>query len=146
MQSDLLIYPLFAQILLTVLLYALLTVFRAPVVWGVGLGGKTGGTAESKKGRHGESSWDIVGSKVSANLSNQFEWPTLFYAICILLMCQFQTLNPAFIGAAWLFVFGRVVHSGVQVFTNNIRLRGAVFTINFLAVLAMWLLYYLENT
>ena len=33
---------------------------------------------------------------------------------------------------------GRVMHSGVQVLTANVRLRGVVFTINFLAVLAMW--------
>jgi hypothetical protein len=39
---------------------------------------------------------------------------------------------------AWVFVAGRVLHSGVQVFTANVRLRGAVFTINFLAVLALW--------
>jgi hypothetical protein len=41
---------------------------------------------------------------------------------------------------AWVFVAGRFAHSGVQVFTTNVRLRGAVFTINFLAVLGMWFL------
>jgi hypothetical protein len=41
---------------------------------------------------------------------------------------------------AWVFILGRVIHSGVQILTDNVRLRGLVFTINFLAVLAMWCL------
>ncbi|MFV3332448.1 MAPEG family protein [Pseudomonas sp. NY15437] len=39
---------------------------------------------------------------------------------------------------AWLFIAGRVAHSGVQILTRNVRLRGLVFTINFLAVLGLW--------
>ena len=46
---------------------------------------------------------------------------------------------------AWVFVIGRVLHSLVQIFTDNIRLRGLVFTINFVAVLAMWLLLFIEQ-
>lgn len=40
---------------------------------------------------------------------------------------------------AWVFVAGRLIHAYVQVFTTNVRLRGIVFTINFVAVLGMWL-------
>jgi len=39
---------------------------------------------------------------------------------------------------AWVFVAGRVLHSLVQIPTTNVRLRGLVFTINFVAVLALW--------
>ncbi|WP_334050470.1 MAPEG family protein [Alteromonas gracilis] len=46
---------------------------------------------------------------------------------------------------AWTFVIGRVLHSIVQIFTDNIRLRGVVFTINFIAVLAMWTLIFIRN-
>lgn len=31
-----------------------------------------------------------------------------------------------------------LAHTGVHVLTRNVRLRGLVFTINFLAVLGMW--------
>ena len=41
---------------------------------------------------------------------------------------------------AWVFVGGRVLHSAVQIGTANVRLRGLVFTVNFLAVLALWAL------
>jgi len=47
--------------------------------------------------------------------------------------------------AARLFIVGRLIHSAVQVLTGNIRLRGLVFTINFVSVLAMWFLYAAEN-
>jgi hypothetical protein len=40
---------------------------------------------------------------------------------------------------AWFFVIGRVLHTGIQLFTANIQLRGLIFTINFLVVLSMWL-------
>nr|MDL2430005.1 MAPEG family protein [Pseudomonas sp. BJa5] len=45
---------------------------------------------------------------------------------------------------AWLFIAGRVAHSGVQILTRNIRLRGLVFTVNFLAVLGLWVVVVLS--
>jgi hypothetical protein len=39
--------------------------------------------------------------------------------------------------AAWVFVAGRVAHTLVQTLTDNVPLRGQVFTINFLAVIAL---------
>ena len=39
---------------------------------------------------------------------------------------------------AWIFVGGRLLHSAVQILTTNIRLRGLVFMVNFLAVLGLW--------
>ena len=42
------------------------------------------------------------------------------------------------VALAWVFVGGRLLHSGVQVLTTNVRLRGLVFTVNFLAVLGLW--------
>ena len=45
---------------------------------------------------------------------------------------------------AWLFVGGRVAHGLVQILTTNIRLRGLVFTVNFLATLGLWALVLLR--
>jgi hypothetical protein len=81
-----------------------------------------------------------VGSSIrwiSANLSNQFEWPMLFYVACLAFPLRHEYPGPQ-LWLAWAFVAGRIAHSGVQVFTSNIRLRGMVFTINFIAVLGMW--------
>lgn len=124
--SDLLILPMLFHILWVAMLYVLLTVMRAPKIWGIGT--RADGT----------NPFAILEPRVSANLSNQFEWPVLFYAICTLLIARPELFQPTYLWFAWLFVFGRIIHSVVQIFTTNIRLRGLIFTINFVAVMCMW--------
>ena len=110
---------------LAALLYGLLTVARAPTAWGIG------------QRADGSNPWSAVEPRISANLSNQFEWPMFFHVGCLLLILQ-QDDRALTLMFAWLFVGGRVLHSLVQILTSNIRLRGAVFTVNFLAVLGIW--------
>ncbi len=121
-----LVYAMFFHVCWAVFLYSLLTIVRAPVIWG--LDTKSGKIAKQR----------ILEPRISANLSNQFEWPLLFYTCCILIIISGAARDDVQLGLAWVFVIGRVIHSGVQILTSNIRLRGAVFTINFLAVFAMW--------
>ena len=128
-----LIAPMFMHILLCALLYVSLTLARAPSVWGVG------------KNKDGSNPFADIQPKVSANLSNQFEWPLFFHVVCALLIALGEPISNSQVSLAWVFVIGRVLHSLVQIFTDNIRLRGLVFTINFVAVLAMWLLLFIEQ-
>lgn len=121
-----LILPMTAHIALTSFLYVLLTIARAPKVWGIG------------KNPDGTNPWAAVEPRISANLSNQFEWPVFFYAACLLLI-QSQSVAVHAVWLAWVFIFGRIAHSCVQILTANIRLRGLVFTINFLATIGLWL-------
>lgn len=113
-----------AHVALAAFLYALLTVVRAPTIWGIGR--RTDGSNPMAK----------LEPRISANLSNQFEWPMLFYTACLLLM-QREKSQLAIV-LAWVFVGGRLLHSAVQILTTNIRLRGLVFTVNFVAVLGLW--------
>lgn len=115
-----------AHVALAAFLYVLLTVARAPAIWGIG------------RRADGSNPWARVEPAISANLSNQFEWPLLFYVACVLLMQA--PPSPAAVVLAWTFVAGRVLHSAVQILTGNVRLRGIVFTVNFLAVLGLWAL------
>ncbi|GFD87444.1 MAPEG family protein [Alteromonas marina] len=128
-----LLTPVFLHIVWCAVLYALLTVARAPVVWGVG------------RSINGSNPFHTIQPKISANLSNQFEWPMFFYTACVLLIAMDEPIASVQIYLAWTFVIGRVLHSIVQIFTDNIRLRGVVFTINFIAVLAMWTLIFIRN-
>lgn len=121
-----LILPMTAHVALAALLYVLLTVARAPKIWGVG------------QRADGSNPWAGVEPRISANLSNQFEWPLFFHVACLLLMIG-GAVTPAAVVLAWVFIAGRLLHSGVQVLTTNVRLRGLVFTVNFLAVLGLWL-------
>ena len=122
--ADLLILPMAAHVALAAFLYALLTVARAPSVWGIG------------RKADGSNPWAEVEPRVGANLSNQFEWPVFFHAACLVRMLE-GTESPA-PALAWLFVGGRLLHSGVQILTTNVRLRGLVFMVNFMAVLGLW--------
>jgi hypothetical protein len=119
-----LIYPMATHVAWAAFLYAALTVARAPAIWGIG------------RRADGTNPWAAIEPRISANLSNQFEWPLFFHVACVLLM-QLPP-DPVALALAWVFVAGRVLHSGVQILTRNVRLRGLVFTINFLAVLALW--------
>ena len=74
--------------------------------------------------------------RIRLNLANQFEWPVVFYALVVLLIALGKvTLFD--VVAAWVFVIGRVIHTLVQGLTDNVPLRGQVFTINFVAVLVL---------
>lgn len=123
--SNALILPMAVHVGFTALLYALLTVARAPSIWGVG------------RAADGSNPMAGVERRISANLSNQFEWPLFFHVACVLMLLQPQ-VGALELAMAWLFIGGRVLHTSVQVFTTNVRLRGIVFIINFSAVIVMW--------
>lgn len=120
-----LILPMALHVAFTAFLYALLTVARAPKVWHIG------------QRADGSNLWALIEPRIGANLSNQFEFPLFFHVACLLLI-QAQVESSAALALAWLFLLGRLVHGAVQILTSNVRLRGLVFTINFLAVLGLW--------
>ncbi|MEM9330106.1 MAG: MAPEG family protein [Pseudomonadota bacterium] len=78
------------------------------------------------------------------NLNNQFEVPVLFYGIIALLYAT-DMVTQTHVFLAWIFLLGRLAHSYVQISGDNVRLRGQVFVINFLAVYAMWALFFLAR-
>lgn len=119
-----LLLPLLAQIGWTFLLYVWLTAARMAAV---------------RRGEAGFPTFEFglgeppAVARITRNLSNQFELPTIFYAVVALLILREQTLWLD-VAAAWLFVAGRVAHTTVQTLTSNVPLRGAVFTVNFLGL------------
>ena len=119
-----LLLPMTAHVALAALLYVLLTVARAPAIWGIG------------RRADGSNPFAAMEPRIGANLSNQFEWPLFFHVACVLMMLLGTSAMA--IALAWLFVGGRLLHSAVQILTTNVRLRGLVFTVNFLAVLGLW--------
>ena len=124
--ADQLFLPMLVHVSIVALLYVLLTVVRAPKVWNIGANAD------------GSNPFAKLEPKVSANLTNQFEWPILFYSVCIIVISRPELYQPIYLWLSWLFVLGRIIHSAIQIFTSNIRLRGAIFTINFIAVICMW--------
>ena len=85
-----LLIPMTAHVALTAFLYVLLTVARAPAVWGIG------------RRADGSNPWAAIEPRISASLSNQFEWPVFFHVACLLLLRQ----DPGSLALvlAWVFV------------------------------------------
>lgn len=74
--------------------------------------------------------------RIARNLANQFELP-MFAMFAGLFLYIGNHVAPVDIAAAWLFLAGRLIHSGVQTLTTNIPLRGIVYTITFVAVIML---------
>jgi hypothetical protein len=121
------LWPMLAHVAWVVLLYLWLTYARWVAV---------------KRGEVDYSSFEFnreeppAVQRIRLNLANQFEWPVVFYALVVLLVALGKVTLFDVI-AAWVFVAGRVVHTLVQTLTDNVPLRGQVFMINFVAVLAL---------
>jgi hypothetical protein len=122
-----LLWPMLAQIALTCALYVWLTVARMIAV--------KRGEVEFSCFALGRDEPPKI-ARITRNLANQFELPAIFYAMVVLLVTTGQgTLTD--VVASWVFIAGRVVHTLVQTLTDDVPLRGQVFTINFLAVLVL---------
>ncbi len=68
------------------------------------------------------------------NLTNLFELPVLFYALCLYLYVTGNVDQP-YVILAWAFVAGRAVHSLVHATVNNVNVR---FIVYMLAAFVLW--------
>jgi hypothetical protein len=68
------------------------------------------------------------------NLTNLFELPLIFYALCLYLYVT-GSVDQAYVIAAWAFFVLRVLHSSVHCTVNRVYLR---FFLYIGAALALW--------
>jgi hypothetical protein len=119
--------PLLGHFALVALLYVWLSVLRMQAV--ARNEAKIDDFARANSDPH-------AAARVQRNLSNQFEAPLfLYFAASVLLAIGAITWFDVL--AAWVFLIGRIIHTLVQTLTDNVKLRGQVFVINFLGVLAL---------
>ncbi len=121
------LWPMLAHIGWVFMLYAWLTYARARAV-------KAGEIEQSCFVLGRDEPLEVA--RITRNLANQFELPAIFYALVVLLVAL-GAVTVVDVVAAWVFVAGRVIHTLVQTLTDNVPLRGRVFMINFLAVVAL---------
>jgi len=132
---EMLLWPSALHLGLTAFLYLWLSVERA---LNVGQGRRQYGDftrADADLGR---------GARVAANLRNQFEAPPLFHMLILALVLAAEPVQ-AQLWLAWVFVAGRLLHTLVQTLTTRVVLRGLVFSINFLALTGMWVLFFIRT-
>ena len=72
----------------------------------------------------------------SHNYNHLMEQPTLFYAVCLVLVITGCESRIA-LYAAWTYVGLRVVHSLVQSLSNRIRYRFAIFLLASIALITL---------
>lgn len=81
--------------------------------------------------------YPVAARLASANFSNQFELPVVFFALIMLAM-EVAATGYAMAALAWIFVASRVLHSLVHIGPNKLPLRGAIYGIGAIALLCMW--------
>lgn len=74
----------------------------------------------------------------SANFSNQFEAPVVYFALIMLAM-EVGATGYAMALLAWLYVATRVIHTFIHIGPNRLPVRGAVYGIGIIALFGMWL-------
>jgi hypothetical protein len=76
-------------------------------------------------------------TNTSDHLRNLFEFPVLFYAVCII---SYLTGNVDHwqLYLAWAFVGLRSVHTAIHLTTNTILHRFGIFILSFFVLIALW--------
>lgn len=124
-------WPVLAQVLLTIFMFALLGIRKSKAV--------SAGLVNRKHAALDNRAWPESVVKVSNNISNQFEIPVLFYVLCLVL----HSINAAgfiAVGLASLFVLIRCAHAYVHVGSNYVPTRLRLFLFGCALLLAMFLL------
>ena len=131
------LYPVFAQVLLTFVVYGLLGVarFRA-----IGIAGRTRGSPDLALGRY---PWPEDADKRAHNQRNQFELPVLFYAVAAFALLV-GAADFTMVALAWAFVASRIVHAAIHIGPNKVRWRSPAFTVGLLILAAMWVKLFLH--
>ena len=123
--------PMLAMMAWSGLIVAILLMTRIPVVikqWG-----------NLQFAKHSDELRPKMSEKfryITDNYNHIFEQPTLFYAVLIYIQLA-GTANQTNISLAWAYVSLRVVHSSIQLTSNNVSWRAASFPTPSLILMAM---------
>jgi hypothetical protein len=90
-----------------------------------------------------EPNWPTRAAQISNSFSNQFELPVLFYLLAVLAVMTHQS-DLVLVVLAWAFVLARGAHAYVHTTSNRVLVRGRVYGIGALILLAMWIWFLLR--
>lgn len=132
MQSSI-FFPVLVQALLSLALLPMLGAARARSLR------ELDQTLDDEDVRLGTNRWTEQAVKVANCYKNQFEIPTLFFAVVAFALI-FRQADPLLTALAWVFVATRLAHAAIHVGPNIVRWRGAAFLSGVVVLLAMWLI------
>ena len=126
-----LIYPMFAMVVLTMVV--LVTLFRSRV-----RAIQSGNVAASYFRLFQGATEPEISAKAARHFSNLFEAPVLFYVACLVSMIIGRG-DSLTLGLAWAYVAARVIHALVHLGGNRLRKRILAYSFSWLVLLALWL-------
>lgn len=131
MNSTQIMWPVLAQIFLTLIMFIILGLRKAKAL-------KAGEVNRQQRALNNRA-WPEDVIKVSNNIANQFEVPVLFYVLCLVLY-SINAVGMISIVLAWLFTLSRFAHAYVHIGSNYIPMRFRLFLVGCLVMIAMLML------
>ncbi len=132
MPINVILAPLFVQVLLTFVLYCWMAYHRVSLI--------RRRIVHPRDVALRQPNWPPHGLQVSNAAHNQLETPVLFYVLIILAIIT-RHADLLFVVMAWIFVLARIGHAYVHVTSNRISVRGPVFGVALLVLMLMWLIF-----
>ena len=129
MSNDLILQPMVGMMVLTAVVWFVLYAMRIPAMKKAGVPVQTYTTPDKTL----ELLPDTVNYPAN-NFKNLFELPVLFYGLCLYLYVT-ESVDMAYLVAAWLFFALRVLHSFVHCTSNIVMLR---FYLYAAGAVALW--------
>ena len=136
MDRILILYPVFAMVLLAFFSYIIMILIAKKYIT----------KKEIKYGQfklyRGEFPDEYEQSR--QHLKNQFELPIIFYLL-VALLYSLNNLQYIDIILAWLFVISRYIHTFIRFKNNYLPYRATVFTFGYVILLACWINFVFIN-
>jgi len=135
MSVQMILLPLFVEVILTLVLWSWMAMLRTRDF--------NSGAVRPDNIALREPNWPKRTTQLANAFANQFELPVLFYVLTIL---EYVThlAGIVFVVLAWVFVIFRLLHAYVHVTSNIVRLRGALYGIGAFVLIIMWVIYIVE--
>jgi hypothetical protein len=128
MNSNLIVWPVLAQILLTLMMLIMLALRKAKAV--------KAGEVDRRQAALDNRAWPKSVVKVSNNIANQFEVPVLFYVMCLVLHSM-DAVDMVALFLAWSFALSRYAHAYVHIGSNNVPTRLRLFLVGCFVLIAL---------
>ena len=91
----------------------------------------------------GQRAWPDKVTQVANTFHNQFELPTLFYALVALALIT-RKADLLFVVLSWIYVLTRLGHACVYTTTNTVLTRFRIFLVGATVLLVMWIIFALR--
>lgn len=121
--------PVFAQAVLTTILYLMLVQARFSVANDASL--------DRARLAYDQSAWPLRARLISNAVVSQFELPVLFYVGAAFAL-HFDAVDKTMVILAWIFVILRVVHALIHTTKNIVIPRFGAFLLGFITLIIFW--------